>query len=205
MGADVDPTDSQEDSGAGSTERTDPPPDQTLLQQAIVTLPELFSTKGMTASQIAARVQRDQVQLDPVLDLLMRIGVIESVPYREPRRWRMSGKQRRDRVLLASRVIHEGEWTSYGDIAMAVLSTSWGARGIGKIAADPAFANPHRVLNQKGAINPNWTDAQGNGPIYCRERLEREGVRFQDDRAPQSQRVGFQELRERLGQVVLES
>jgi alkylated DNA nucleotide flippase Atl1 len=185
-----------------SGEQEMPLGDWSLLQRAVLMLPELFSTKGLTVSDVAERVQEDESRVHAVLDPLVQDGVIEPVPYREPRRWRMSAKQRRDRVLLASQVINSGEWTSYGDIAMAVLSTAWGARGIGKIATDPAFANPHRVLDQKGNINPSWTDANGNGPSYCLERLEAEGVRFQDGRADQRQRVGPEELRQRLHRAV---
>jgi hypothetical protein len=48
-----------------------------------------------------------------------------------------------------------------------------------------------------GRINPKWRDSEGCGPDHCRQLLEQQGVRFNDDIADPSQRVTWDELRRR--------
>jgi alkylated DNA nucleotide flippase Atl1 len=170
-------------------------------QRAIAALPELFNPNGMTASEVARRADYDEANTYTVLDSLVKSGLLEVVPNSNPRRWRMSQSQRKDRVFLASRLIDEGEWTTYGDIAVAVFGNLRMARAIGQITSNPAFANPHRVLGANGIVNPEWVDGQGNGPEYCQALLEREGVRFIAGHADKGQQVNFEELRARLAQA----
>jgi alkylated DNA nucleotide flippase Atl1 len=100
-------------------------------------------------------------------------------------------------MRMASRV-REGEWTTYGDISIAVRGDTKAARGVGQAAAAlDAFPNPERVLNDGGRINPKWRDSEGRGPEYCRQLLEDQGVRFDGDVADQRQRVTCDELRRR--------
>jgi alkylated DNA nucleotide flippase Atl1 len=167
-------------------------------KRMIAVLPGLWSTKGMTVSEITEYLERSELETRALLQELAQSKLVEEVPYRSPPRWRITAAQRRERVLLASQLVKSGEWTTYGDIAVSVFSSARVAQGIGRIAVDPAFANPHRVLDRDGAIRPGWRDAQGNDATYCRALLEREGVRFHDERADEAQRVRAQELRQRL-------
>lgn len=48
-----------------------------------------------------------------------------------------------------------------------------------------------------GRINPKWRDSQNRGPEYCRQLLESQGVRFDNDLADAHQRVTWDELRRR--------
>jgi alkylated DNA nucleotide flippase Atl1 len=136
-----------------------------------------------------------------VLNSLEKTGLVETVPDSSPKRWRLAERHLRDPILKASRVIRVDEWTTYGDIAIAVGGNKNGARAVGRVAAThPAFANPHRVINQGGIINPSWR-GMGGGPEECRRRLESEKVRFAGDAADPKCRISWEEIDERLRAV----
>lgn len=92
--------------------------------------------------------------------------------------------------------LERGEWTTYGDVVIAVMGSPRGARGVGRAAAtDPDFPSPHRVLMNDGSINPGWATSDGLGPEECRRRLEEEGVQFTtDDVADRVHYVGWADL-----------
>jgi hypothetical protein len=48
-----------------------------------------------------------------------------------------------------------------------------------------------------GVVNPNWHDSEGRGPDYCEQLLREQGVRFVDGHADPSQRITWDELRQR--------
>jgi alkylated DNA nucleotide flippase Atl1 len=80
-------------------------------------------------------------------------------------------------MRMASRV-RPSEWTTYGDISIAVRGDTKAARGVGQAAAAlAAFPHPERVLMEGGRINPKWRDSEGRGPDSCRQLLEKQGVR----------------------------
>lgn len=92
--------------------------------------------------------------------------------------------------------VGRGEWTTYGDISMAIRGNTTGARAVGRAAAGlPDFPNAQRVLRQGGQIHPGWLDDSGGGPDQCRRLLESEGVRFWAGRADPACRVSWVELR----------
>jgi hypothetical protein len=65
---------------------------------------------------------------------------------------------------MASRV-REGEWTTYGDISIAVRGDTKAARGVGRAAAALRnFRHPERVLMEGGVINPRWLDRKVADP-----------------------------------------
>jgi alkylated DNA nucleotide flippase Atl1 len=99
---------------------------------------------------------------------------------------------------MASR-LRDGEWTTYGDISIAVRGDTKAARGVGRAAATITdFPNAEKILMERGEINPNWHDGEGRGPERCRQLLEDQEVRFAaDGRADESQRVAWDELRRR--------
>ncbi len=77
--------------------------------------------------------------------------------------------------LSIARLVRAGEWTTYGDLSIAVRGDTNASRAVGRLAAThPGFPNPHRVLRAGGGP----ADAGRAWPEECRRRLEAEGVRF---------------------------
>jgi alkylated DNA nucleotide flippase Atl1 len=92
-----------------------------------------------------------------------------------------------------------GEWTTYGDIALAVHGDVRAAREVGWAAAKyPAFPNAHRVLKAGGLIAAGWRDHQGRGPEECQRLLEAEGIAFTGDRADPQRHVPAHVLFQRV-------
>jgi alkylated DNA nucleotide flippase Atl1 len=127
--------------------------------------------------------------------------VVEVVDGSSPQRLRLTAKHRRNRVLRLSRLIETGEWTTYGDFAIAVYENPRMGRTVGHLAAHhPAFANPHRVVRAGGVVSPEWRDEDNDlGPEECKRRLTVEGAWDTDgDRALEHHFVSWEELRSRL-------
>lgn len=102
-----------------------------------------------------------------------------------------------DAILLVSRLLAPGEWTTYGDVAVAA-GRMGAARLVGRLAAvHPGFANAHRVLAAGGRISRPDVAAAAR----CRRALEAEGVGFTGRRADPARRVGWNELRGRLAEL----
>jgi alkylated DNA nucleotide flippase Atl1 len=174
------------------------PPVSGSRQRQIASLPGLFNPRGMTAPEVSRAADYDGPNTYTVLEALSRIGLLEPIG-ESPRRWRIAEKYRRDRMLRVTHLVHSGEWTTYGDIAVAAFNNWRMARAVGQSAQhNPAFNAPHRVLNKGGTIAPEWTDGQGGDMTTCRQLLEDEGISFNGDRADSAHYVGFQELAERL-------
>jgi alkylated DNA nucleotide flippase Atl1 len=167
-------------------------------QEAIARLSELFSDTGLTAGEISTKVKYDESNTYNVLSSLEKAGILELVRNSSPRRWRLADRHRRDRILLASHVIKDGEWTTYGDVAVAATGNKNAARAVGRIAAKhPSFANPHRVIQVGGLIPPGWRGF-GGGPEECERRLKAEKVKFIDGKANPGQRITWEEIETRL-------
>jgi alkylated DNA nucleotide flippase Atl1 len=162
----------------------------------------LGTEQGMTTTEISAAVGlNDPPNTDKVLVQLEKDGRLELVPDSAPKHWRLSRDQRRNRILRASRLIPEGHWTSYGDIAVAVSGEIRAARAVSRVAAkNPAFANPHRVLEKAGTIPPGWKSDEGLGPEECERRLAVEGITLEDGRAPRELRILHDELQAKLAE-----
>jgi alkylated DNA nucleotide flippase Atl1 len=172
-------------------------------QRKIARLPGLALERGMTGGEVSRDAEYDEANTYTVLAALEKTGLLEQVAAASPKRWRLKVQHRRDRILRASRVIQRGEWTTYGDIAVAVADNVRLARTVGRVAAkNPAFANPHRVLKQGGLIPPDWRDDDGQGPEECERRLRAEGVEFHDTplRAAEPH-VGWAEIKARLAEM----
>ncbi|MDG4764202.1 MGMT family protein [Solwaraspora sp. WMMD406] len=169
-------------------------------QQQILAVPGLSTENGMKTADIAAAISYDGPNTHTSLQALHKAGLVEPVPGASPQRWRLAPRYRTTSVVfmrMASRV-REGEWTTYGDISIAVRGDTKAARGVGQAAAALAnFPHPERILMEGGRINPKWRDSQNRGPEYCRQLLESQGVRFDNDLADASQRVTWDELRRR--------
>jgi alkylated DNA nucleotide flippase Atl1 len=169
-------------------------------QQQILELPGLTAEDGLKTADVAAGISYDVPNTYTTLQALERSGLVEMIPGATPQRWRLTSRYRTTSAVfmrVASRV-RPAEWTTYGDISIAVRGDTKAARGVGQAAAAlPAFPHPERVLMEGGRINPKWRDSEGRGPEHCRHLLEQQGVRFKGDTADQSQRVSWDELRHR--------
>ena len=91
--------------------------------------------------------------------------------------------------------IPAGRWMSYADVVVAAGEHPAAARRLNQhlIREDPPGA--HRVLKGDGRVADN---ALGD-PAGVRERLEAEGVMFEDDQAAAEQRMRASDLRKRRG------
>lgn len=162
----------------------------------VMRLEELGIERGMTTKQISKAVgMNDEPNAEKVLAQLVKNNIAELVPSASPKRWRLTQEQRRNRILRVSRLVPKGHWTTYGDIAVAVSGNIRLARPVSRVAAkNPAFANPHRVLEKAGTIPEGWIDDEGQGPEECERRLVAEGVKFDRGVADRSQRISHDEL-----------
>jgi alkylated DNA nucleotide flippase Atl1 len=169
-------------------------------QQQILELAGLRTEEGMKTAEVAAAIDYEIPNTYSTLQTLERAGLVEMIPGVTPQRWRLAPRYRTTAVVfmrMASRV-RAGEWTTYGDISIAVRGDTKAARGVGRAAAAlKEFPNPERVLMDGGVVNPNWHGDQGRGPEYCQQLLREQGVRFIDGHADPSQRVTWDELRRR--------
>lgn len=190
-----------DESGSSSSRpEVDVPMGRGQRQQQILELPGLATEDGIKTSDVANEILYEVPNTHSTLQALERNGLVEMVPGSSPQKWRLAPRYRNTAPVfkrLASRV-KEGEWTTYGDISIAVRGDTKAARGVGRAAAKVAdFPHPERVLMDGGRINPNWIDAQGRGAAHCLQLLVEQGVRFVDGHASNSQRVTWDELRRR--------
>ena len=100
--------------------------------------------------------------------------------------------QRINEIVAA---IPAGRWMSYADVVVAAGEHPAAARRLNQhlIREDPSGA--HRVLKGDGRVADN---ALGD-PAGVRERLEAEGVMFEDDQAAAEQRMRANDLPRRRG------
>lgn len=170
------------------------------VQRRIAALPNLATIEGMTAGQIAGELDHDEANTYTAVNGLEKLEMVELIEGSNPRRWRLTTKHRRNRVLRLSRLIPPGRWTTYGEFSIAVYDNVKMAITVGQIAAkNPAFANPHRVLNAGGLVNEEWSDGRGGGPEVCKERLREEKVWLaNEDRANPDCFLGWEELQRLL-------
>lgn len=170
------------------------------IQKRVFGLPAMFTESGLSAGEVARELQYDEANAYTVLDALVKAGHVEQVANATPRRYRMTLKHRRDRILRLSRLLPHGFWTTYGDFSIAVYDNWRMAITIGQVAAkSPAFMNPHRVLWSGGVVKDTWKDDQGNGPEECVRRLAAEQVTFPDGEHADAERfLGWQKLKELL-------
>ena len=169
-------------------------------QQQILELSGLATEEGMKTADVATAIKYEVPNTYSTLQALERAGLVEMVPSVTPQTWRLASRYRTNAPVfmrLASRLRRE-EWTTYGDISIAVRGDTKASRGVGRAAATIRdFPYPERVLMEGGFVNPNWRDSAGRGPDHCRRLLEEDGVRFIDDHADHSQRITWDELRRR--------
>ncbi len=169
-------------------------------QHAIFELGGMQQEAGMRASDIAAAIDYQVPNTNSTLQAMERAGYAERIPGKVPTHWRLTPRYRStaDPYLRAASHVRKGEWTTYGDISIAVRRDTLGARAVGRAAARlETFPNPHRVLQAGGRIPDGWKDDQGGGPDECRRRLQEEDVNFISGRADPTRRIAWDVLVER--------
>jgi alkylated DNA nucleotide flippase Atl1 len=155
-------------------------------QREMVEILRLAGDEGLTTSEISGEMGGyDTANAHMSLRALSNRRVIEEVPLRKPIHWRLAPAYRAtaDPYLEIAEHVRAGEWTTYGDISIAVRGDAQGARAVGRAAATLLhFPNPHRVLQRGGVIAEHWKtdDSDVPNPEVCRQRLEAEGVRFDE-------------------------
>jgi alkylated DNA nucleotide flippase Atl1 len=176
------------------SEHADARPDRALdelnlgpRQQEIAELPQLNSESGMNANEVARAIDYDPANAHNVLKALTDRGVLEPVRTQpgESFRWRLAPSYRgsSDPYLRIAGMVLSGEWTTYGDVSVAVRGDTSGARAVGRAAATQAhFPNPHRVLRSGGRVPSAWKSHESAqpDPQECVRRLAREGVHFDE-------------------------
>jgi alkylated DNA nucleotide flippase Atl1 len=173
-------------------------------QREMVDVLRATDENGLTTSDICrAMGGYDTANAHVSLRSLQSRGVIEEVSGQKPIRWRLAARYRAtaDPYLAIAEQVGWGEWTTYGDISIAVRGDTMGARAVGRAAAMlEHFPNPHRVLQSGGRIPDGWKshDSAEPNPEECRRRLQAEGVVFDEhDRASRERYVAWDVLVER--------
>jgi alkylated DNA nucleotide flippase Atl1 len=92
-----------------------------------------------------------------------------------------------------------GRWTWYAEVAKAGGSPR-GAQAVGQRVRrhGDEIDGVHRVLSRDGRVADAWVPARPglpSGPVGVRDRLEREGLPFDGDRAADTERFTVQDWR----------
>jgi alkylated DNA nucleotide flippase Atl1 len=156
-------------------------------QQQIAELPGVNSDAGLRASEISSEIEYDTANTHTALKALKERGVLEELRTDpdQPPRWRLAPAFRgvSDPYLRMAGFLRPGEWTTYGDISIAVRGDTSAARAVGRAAATlPHFPTPHRVLWSGGRVPPTWKSSASAtpDPEECLRRLREENVAFDD-------------------------
>lgn len=156
-------------------------------QQEIAELPGLNADKGMRANEVSSEIGYDPANTQTALKALKDRGVVEELRSGagEATRWRLAPSYRgtSDPYLRMAGMVRAGEWTTYGDISIAVRGDTAGARAVGRAAATlPHFPAPHRVLWSGGRVPSAWKshESAAPDPDECVRRLSAEGVPFDE-------------------------
>jgi alkylated DNA nucleotide flippase Atl1 len=156
-------------------------------QQQIAELPGLTTDDGLRASEISAEIKYDPANTHTALKALKERGVLEELRTdpSEPPKWRLAPSFRgmSDPYLRMAGFVRRGEWTTYGDISIAVRGDTSAARAVGRLAATlPHFPSPHRVLWSGGRVPPTWKSGASAtpDPDECIRRLRDDDVEFDD-------------------------
>lgn len=157
--------------------------------------------EGLKTAEVAAAMGGyDVPNAYLTLKSLVNRGLVEQVPGSSPQRWRANrSRGSSGPYLAAAQFVRAGEWTTYGDVSIAVRGDDRAARAVGRAAATlPDFPNPERILQAGGVIPDGWRDSMGRGPEECRRRLAEQGIAFKGIHADPAKRLPWEELRRRL-------
>lgn len=144
----------------------------------IVCLRGLTTDHGIPLDGIVSAVNGDTTSVEVAVKELAGWGFVEAS---SAGLWRLVPIFR-GTVNLYIRVaglIRAGEWTTYGDVALAATGSGNGSQAVGRAAASiPSFPNPHRILQKGGRIPGSWRNFSGDGRDQCMAMLVAEGVAF---------------------------
>ena len=156
-------------------------------QQEIAEIPGLNSDRGLRGSEIATEIHYDTANTHTALKALRERGIVEEFRPEtgEGPRWRLAPAFRgvSDPYVRMAGLVRAGEWTTYGDISIAVRGNTSAARAVGRAAATlPHFPTPHRVLWSGGRVPPTWKSHASAAPDSeeCVRRLTAEKVTFDE-------------------------
>jgi hypothetical protein len=171
-------------------------------EDAILAIPELTRPAGLSAAEIAPRVQYKVSNVYRLLAGLSDARLLERVPGRTPARWRLA-RHRREGIatfVAMAATVHAGEWTTCADISLAVRRDTSVAWMVCWAAARlPEFPAPHRVLLDGGRPHPYGHEHGRPRPGVVCPALLGEGLRFDGfGRADRSRRVAWDELTSRM-------
>jgi hypothetical protein len=157
-------------------------------QRQIVDILRSAGEAGLTTAQIADGMGgHDTANAHMSLRALHGRRVVDEVPGLKPIHWRLAPQFRAtaDPYLDAAERVRSGEWTTEGDISIAVRGDTRGVPAVGRAASTlDEFPNAHRVLHPGGVLpdERRSTDAHAVlDPEDCRQLLENEGVTFDAD------------------------
>jgi len=156
-------------------------------QQEIAEIPDLNSDVGMRGAEIASEISYDAANTHTALKALKDRGIIEEFRPQSGGgpRWRLAPAFRgvSDPYVRMAGFVRAGEWTTYGDISIAVRGDTSAARAVGRAAATlPNFPTAHRVLWSGGRVPPTWKShaSATPDPEECIRRLRAEDVTIDD-------------------------
>src|SRR5262249_17085924 len=135
------------------------PPALGRRQQQIFDVLADTGLTGMRAVDVARAIGGDQANTHTSISALATRGIAERIPGEDGPRWRPTATYpgAPDPLLRMAGHVPVGEWTTYGDISLAVWGTTNQARAVGRAASTSRhFPNPHRVLWNGGRIPPTW-------------------------------------------------
>jgi len=167
-------------------------------EDAILALPELARSSGLSAAEIAVRVHYKVSNIYRVLGSLREARLLERVPGRTPTRWRLAHDRQEGiaAFMAMAGAVAAGEWTTCADISLAVRRDTSAAWMVCWAAARlPDFPAPHRVLLEGGRPHPYGHEHERPRPGVVCPQLINEGLGFDGfGRADRSRRVPWDEL-----------
>ena len=130
-------------------------------QQEIAELPGLNTEAGMRANQIASEIEYDAANTHTALKALAARGILEEIRASagEPPLWRLSPAYRgtSDPYVRMAGFVRPGEWTTYGDISVAVRGDMSAARAVGRRRSQAApFPGASPCPKVGGSVPPTW-------------------------------------------------
>jgi predicted enzyme related to lactoylglutathione lyase len=151
-------------------------------QRQIVELPGLATEDGLKTADIASQIDYEVPNTYAALQALARFQVVEQVPDKEPQHWRLVRRYRAGNQVFARIValIRAGEWTTAGDVSIAVRGDVRAAAGIVR-----AGLSPRVVLSEPVE------------PLQAAQLAAQGVVLLEDGRPDPRQRVSWNELAQR--------
>jgi hypothetical protein len=178
-------------------------------EDAVLALTELGQPAGLSAADIALRVDYKVTNIYKVLQGMLDAGLLERLPGSSPQRWRLA-RQRHEGIqtfIAMAGTVRAGEWTTCADLSLALRGDTSAAWMVCWAASRlPDFPAPHRVLLDGGRLHPYGHEHERPRPGVINALLTSERLGFDTfGRAERTRRVGWDELKARLVVSVAQS